>query len=95
MDVGILLHHLENHIGIVVLITNRPSSLDSAFQRRIRFELKFEMPPPSLRSKLWRAMIPAQVIFSLRSWSMNPSAPSVTEQCTPWNMRFNLSPFSF
>mmetsp|Transcript_18421 Transcript_18421/g.55530 ORF Transcript_18421/g.55530 Transcript_18421/m.55530 type:complete len:1186 (-) Transcript_18421:1035-4592(-) len=60
MDVGILLHHLENHIGIVVLITNKPSSLDSAFQRRIRFELKFEMPPPPLRSKLWRAMIPKQ-----------------------------------
>lgn len=25
MDVGILLHHLENHIGIVVLITTKPS----------------------------------------------------------------------
>lgn len=67
MDVGILLHHLENHIGIVVLITNKPSSLDSAFQRRIRFELKFEMPPPPLRSKLWRAMIPKQVMLSHQS----------------------------
>ncbi len=65
MDVGILLHHLENHIGIVVLITNRPSSLDSAFHRRIRFELKFEMPPSSLRAKLWRAMIPVQVMVQL------------------------------
>ena len=39
----------------------QPSSLDTAFQRRIRFELQFAMPPPALRAKLWRLMLPKQV----------------------------------
>ena len=39
----------------------QPGSLDTAFQRRIRFELQFAMPPPALRAKLWRLMLPKQV----------------------------------
>ena len=39
-----LLHHLETHIGIVVLITNKPEAIDTAFQRRIRFSMTFPMP---------------------------------------------------
>ena len=47
--VGVLLHHLETHIGIVVLITNKPEAIDTAFQRRIRFSMTFPMPDASLR----------------------------------------------
>lgn len=43
----------------------QPKSLDTAFQRRIRFELQFAMPPPSLRAKLWRLMLPEQVGMQL------------------------------
>ncbi|DBB01935.1 hypothetical protein WJX77_010097 [Trebouxia sp. C0004] len=60
MDVGVLLHHLETHIGIVVLITNKPDAIDSAFQRRIRFSMTFPMPDAPLRAKLWRASVPEQ-----------------------------------
>jgi SpoVK/Ycf46/Vps4 family AAA+-type ATPase len=45
----VLLHHLETHIGIVVLITNKPEAIDSAFQRRIRFSMTFPMPDAPLR----------------------------------------------
>ena len=58
---GVLLHHLETHIGIVILITNKPEALDTAFQRRIRFSVAFPMPDAQLRAKLWRAVIPKQV----------------------------------
>ena len=47
---GVLLHHLETHIGIVVLITNKPDAIDTAFQRRIRFSMTFPMPDAALRS---------------------------------------------
>ncbi|KAL3158744.1 hypothetical protein ABBQ32_011472 [Trebouxia sp. C0010 RCD-2024] len=60
MDVGVLLHHLETHIGIVVLITNKPEAIDTAFQRRIRFSMTVPMPDAALRAKLWRAAIPEQ-----------------------------------
>lgn len=60
MDVGVLLHHLETHIGIVVLITNKPEAIDTAFQRRIRFSMTFPMPDAALRARLWRAAIPEQ-----------------------------------
>ena len=43
----------------------QPGSLDTAFQRRIRFELQFAMPPPALRAKLWRLMLPKQVYHVL------------------------------
>ena len=46
---GVLLHHLETHIGIVVLITNKPDAIDTAFQRRIRFSMTFPMPDAPLR----------------------------------------------
>ena len=50
MPAGVLLHHLETHIGIVVLITNKPEAIDTAFQRRIRFSMTFPMPDAPLRS---------------------------------------------
>lgn len=49
VSAGVLLHHLEVHIGIVVLITNKPDAIDTAFQRRIRFSLTFPMPDAALR----------------------------------------------
>ncbi len=49
MPAGVLLHHLETHIGIVVLITNKPEAIDTAFQRRIRFSMTFPMPDAPLR----------------------------------------------
>lgn len=50
MHAGVLLHHLETHIGIVVLITNKPEAIDTAFQRRIRFSMTVPMPDAALRS---------------------------------------------
>jgi hypothetical protein len=59
----------------------QPASLDTAFQRRIRFELQFAMPPPSLRTKLWRLMLPKQVWLVMISLHTGCIA-SRCEMCT-------------
>ena len=58
LNVGILLHHMEEFSGIVVAITNRYAQVDSAFHRRFKFIMDFPMPDAALRAKLWRSLIP-------------------------------------
>ena len=59
MNVGILLHHMEEFSGIVVAITNRYAQVDTAFHRRFKFIMEFPTPDAATRSKLWRMLIPA------------------------------------
>jgi len=58
LEVNYLLQKLEEHEGVVLLTTNFPNSIDSAFMRRIRFRIHFPKPDASLREQLWRRMIP-------------------------------------
>ncbi len=58
LEVNYLLQRLESFDGISVLTTNFPSSIDEAFQRRIRFKLAFPMPDPAMRLTLWRKLMP-------------------------------------
>lgn len=58
LEVNYLLQRLENFEGISVLTTNFPSSIDEAFQRRIRFKLSFPMPDAAMRLRLWRKLMP-------------------------------------
>jgi len=59
MNVGILLHHMEEFSGIVVAITNRYAQVDTAFHRRFKFIMEFPTPDAPTRSKLWRMLIPS------------------------------------
>ena len=59
MNVGILLHHMEEFSGIVVAITNRYTQVDTAFHRRFKFIMEFPTPDAVTRAKLWRNLIPA------------------------------------
>ena len=54
MNVGILLHHMEEFSGIVIAITNRYEQVDTAFHRRFKFILEFPMPDAAARARLWR-----------------------------------------
>src|SRR4029079_11453786 len=60
MEINYLLQRLEHHDGIVLLTTNAATSIDEAFQRRLRFRLEFPAPDPQEREALWRSMIPAR-----------------------------------
>jgi SpoVK/Ycf46/Vps4 family AAA+-type ATPase len=58
MNVGILLHHMEEFSGIAVAITNRYAQIDTAFHRRFKFIIEFPTPDAATRAKLWRMLIP-------------------------------------
>ncbi len=57
---NILMQEIERFEGIVILTTNREVVLDEAFDRRITLKLKFDIPGPVKRAKIWRALIPAK-----------------------------------
>ncbi len=60
IEVSYLLQRMENFQGLAVLTTNLKSSLDKAFQRRLRFTVDFPFPGPVEREAIWRRAFPAQ-----------------------------------
>jgi SpoVK/Ycf46/Vps4 family AAA+-type ATPase len=58
LEVNYLLQRLEEHDGMVILTTNYPDAIDTAFMRRIRFKPDFPSPEVEEREKLWKVMIP-------------------------------------
>ena len=60
IEVDYLLQRMEDYPGLAVLATNRKSSLDSAFLRRLRFVLDFPFPDATSRRRIWEATLPAQ-----------------------------------
>ncbi|HTJ76506.1 MAG TPA: ATP-binding protein [Acidimicrobiales bacterium] len=60
LEVNYLLQRVEAFTGLVILATNRRSSLDEAFVRRLRFMIGFEMPGPADRRRLWPQSFPAE-----------------------------------
>lgn len=59
IEVSYLLQRLETYRGLVVLTSNQPQSLDSAFSRRIRFTVNFPFPDAPQRAEIWRRAFPA------------------------------------
>lgn len=57
---NILMQELERFEGVVILTTNREVVIDEAFDRRILLKLKFDIPGPSERARIWRVLIPAK-----------------------------------
>jgi len=52
------LQHLENHNGVVFVLTNHPESLDMAFERR--FSFKIDVPKPRIEQQkvYWHKVMP-------------------------------------
>jgi len=59
IEVSYLLQRLENYPGLVILATNNRNHLDSAFNRRFTFIIRFTWPDAGLRAQMWRAIWPA------------------------------------
>ena len=60
IEVGYLLQRMESFQGLAILTTNLKSSLDKAFQRRLRFIVDFPFPDAAQREAIWSRVFPAQ-----------------------------------
>ena len=60
LETNYLLQRLETYMGIVIVTTNIGSAIDSAFRRRIDVIVKFHLPAPEERWRLWQLHLPAQ-----------------------------------
>lgn len=59
IEVGYLLQRLEAYQGLAILTTNLKSSMDKAFQRRLRFMVHFPFPDAVQREAIWKRVFPA------------------------------------
>ena len=50
---NIILEELENLKGIFIATTNLVANMDSAFERRFLFKIKFENPSPEAKTAIW------------------------------------------
>ena len=60
IEVGYLLQRMESFQGVAILTTNFKSSLDKAFQRRLRFCVDFPFPDAAQREAIWTRVFPEQ-----------------------------------
>ena len=58
IEVGYLLQRMESFQGLAILTTNFKSSLDKAFQRRLRFSVDFPFPDAAQREAIWSKTFP-------------------------------------
>lgn len=56
--INAFLQSLEKYKGVVILATNNPDMLDYAMERRVTYNVKFEMPDEKARRRLWKALWP-------------------------------------
>jgi len=51
---NIILEQIEKNEGIIIATTNLVDNLDTAFERRFLFKLKFEMPSAESKKQIWK-----------------------------------------
>jgi len=54
-QIAYLLQRLEEHPGVAILATNQHGYVDEAFARRFQSSIRFPMPDPPARLRLWQA----------------------------------------
>jgi DNA polymerase III delta prime subunit len=59
IEVSYLLQRMEAYTGLAILTTNLKTSLDTAFQRRLRFVVQFTFPDTEQREAIWRSVFPS------------------------------------
>lgn len=55
---NIILQEMENLDGILIATTNLAQNMDTAFERRFLYKIKFERPTFDARVNIWRTIIP-------------------------------------
>lgn len=68
---NIFLDCLEDFEGILFATTNLEKSLDSAFERRFLFKIKFERPQREAQQKIWKAMLKELTLAQSKTLSEN------------------------
>jgi hypothetical protein len=68
IEVDYLLQRMEDHEGLAILATNRKTSLDRAFLRRLRFVVDFPFPDVATRRRIWRGIFPPQARLEAMDW---------------------------
>lgn len=58
MNVAYILQRIEHYDGIVILATNLKNNIDSAFIRRIKYIIQFELPDNDMRRQIWENCLP-------------------------------------
>jgi hypothetical protein len=58
LETDYLLQRLESYEGIVLVTTNAPQLVDSAFHRRLDVTIGFGLPGPAERLAIWRGHLP-------------------------------------
>jgi SpoVK/Ycf46/Vps4 family AAA+-type ATPase len=61
LETDLLLGLVERYDVFSVLTTNSISNIDTAFLRRMRYVVEFELPDARLRLKLWRLLLPPRM----------------------------------
>lgn len=61
-EVAYILQKIEEFDGIVILSTNYRENVDVAFMRRMKYEVRFSMPPKEMREEIWRNVLGGKVI---------------------------------
>jgi hypothetical protein len=81
IEIGYLLQRMESYQGVAILTTNLKSSLDQAFQRRLRFIVDFPFPGKSEREAIWKGALPPetprQEIVEARLAQLNVTGGSI------------------
>jgi ATPase family protein associated with various cellular activities (AAA)/winged helix domain-containing protein len=70
LEINYLLQRMENYTGLAVLATNRRTSLDGAFLRRLRFVIDFRLPGPDDRRRIWEHAFPRQAALDAVDFSL-------------------------
>ncbi len=52
------MQRIETYRGLAILTTNLKQSIDTAFQRRLRFIVQFPFPDTAARSAIWQRVFP-------------------------------------
>nr|WP_297703915.1 ATP-binding protein [uncultured Butyrivibrio sp.] len=52
-QISFILQRIEEYDGIVLLATNNLQNIDTAFMRRIRYVVSFQMPDKDVRKEIW------------------------------------------
>ena len=55
---NIILQEMESLEGIMIATTNLTTNLDSAFERRFLYKIRYERPTTEARAHIWRSMLP-------------------------------------
>lgn len=62
-EVSYLLQRIEDFNGLIILATNMKNNMDDAFIRRFNCIMKFPLPSPDERTRIWRNAFPENRMF--------------------------------